>query len=183
MKIKTYIILIITICFLSCNRPDEKSVSVDYNEAYPERNVISATPGEGDSDNIYFQIKYTTKGTENIYTDIWLYQKDLKTKEWILNKNGKRRGKVIRGYFDKTQGVIEEWTFGANPNRDKEIPFKVPRFDYTLSEWINTCLQTGWTLEEICEPNPTEELIVKDPSFKSERIVALFIIYRWRKPK
>ena len=103
--------------------------------------------------------------------------------EWVLDKNGKRRGKVISVYFDKTEGLIEEWTFGANPNRDKEIPFKVPRFDYTLSEWINTCIETGWILEKICEPNPTDELLEKDPSFWTERIIALFIIYRMRKPK
>ncbi len=102
--------------------------------------------------------------------------------EWVFNEEGKRKGKVIRGYFDKTYGEIEEWTFSANPNRDKEKPFKVPRFDYTLSEWLNTCLSTGWILEEICEPNPSDELLEKDPSFWTERIVALFIIYRWRKP-
>ena len=102
--------------------------------------------------------------------------------EWVLDEEGKRKGKIISGYFKKTQGVIEEWTFGANPDKDKEIPFKVPRFDYTLSEWINTCIQTGWILEEICEPNPSDELLEKDPSFWTERIVALFIIYRWRKP-
>ena len=103
--------------------------------------------------------------------------------EWVLDENGKRRGKVISGYFDIIQGMIEEWTFGANPNRDKETPFKVPRFDYTLSEWINTCLKAGWILEEINEPNPSDKLLEKDPSFWTERIVALFLIFRWRKPK
>lgn len=103
--------------------------------------------------------------------------------EWVLDKTGKRRGKVISGYFDKIRGAIEEWTFGANPNSDKEIPFKVPRFDYTLSDWINTCLKTGWVLEEINEPNPSDKLLEQDPSFWTERIVALFLIFRWRKPK
>ena len=105
--------------------------------------------------------------------------------EWVLDENGKRRGRVISGYFDNKQGEIEEWTFGAAPKeiKDNIERFKVPRFVYTLSEWLNTCIKTGWFLEEVCEPNPTDELLEMDPSFWTERIVALFIIYRFRKPK
>lgn len=105
--------------------------------------------------------------------------------EWVLDENGKRRGRVISGYFDKDQIEIEEWTFGAAPKeiKDNIEPFKVPRFDYTLSQWLNTCIKNGWILEKVDEPNPSDELLEKDPSFWSERIVALFIIYRWRKPK
>ncbi|MBN2154609.1 MAG: methyltransferase domain-containing protein [Candidatus Lokiarchaeota archaeon] len=106
--------------------------------------------------------------------------------EWIHDKEGKRKAKVVSGYFEKKQGEIEKWIFGATPKEWKKTmkQFEVPRFDHTLSEWMNACIQAGFNiLEEVVEPNPSDELLKMDPSFWTERIVALFIIFRWRKPK
>jgi hypothetical protein len=91
---------------------------------------------------------------------------------------------VSRGYFDQPEGGIEQWTFGAAPAevRQQWPKFRVPRFPRTLSQWANTLVDTGFTIERVGEPCPSDELIERFPSFRDERMVPLFLHLRCRRP-
>ncbi len=104
--------------------------------------------------------------------------------KFIKDENGRRKSIILSGYFDKKEDWIDEWIFGSAPKdvtENMEL-FKIPRFEYTLSQWLNAFVKSGFVLEEVCEPNPSNELLEREPTFWTERIVALFIIFRYRKP-
>ncbi|MFX1312135.1 MAG: class I SAM-dependent methyltransferase, partial [Promethearchaeota archaeon] len=63
--------------------------------------------------------------------------------KWIKNEEGRKIGFVIKDYFKKLNGKLEEWIFGAAPKEvtDKMRKFRIPRFTRTLSEWLNLLIQ------------------------------------------
>ena len=102
---------------------------------------------------------------------------------WATDEAGKRIGIVCGDYFERHDGKIDEWTFGAAP---KEISgtypkFRIPRFDRTLSEWINTLIDTGFTIARLQEPAPTPEQVRQDPHQYGNRLFAWFLHVQCRK--
>ena len=81
-------------------------------------------------------------------------------------------------------GEVEEWLFSAAPpevHADTR-PFRVPRFTWTLSEWLNLLIDTGFVLERFGEPHPSDEAVQKRPRLQAAQVVALFLHVRARKP-
>ena len=60
--------------------------------------------------------------------------------------------------------------------------FKVPRFTYTLAQWINTLIATGFVMERLEEPYPDEETVRAYPYLQDAQVVAYFLHVRVRKP-
>ena len=104
--------------------------------------------------------------------------------KWVTDEEGERIGVVCGDYFTRSQGTIEEWTFGAAPEELKRaLPkFRVPRFFRTLSEWLNLLVGTGFRLEHCVEPTADEETARLHPYVSDTRIVPIFLIMRCRKP-
>jgi len=104
--------------------------------------------------------------------------------EWVTNEEGIRTGFIIRDYFKKFNGELEEWIFGAAPNEltDKMEKFRIPRFSKTLSGWLNLLIEKDFILEEFCEPYATDEILEKYPKEYDSRIIPYFLIIRCRKP-
>ena len=103
---------------------------------------------------------------------------------WVRNEDGVKVGLVIKNYFRKYNGEFEEWIFGAVPKELTENmrKFRIPRFNRTLSEWLNLLLEKGYILEEFCEPYADEELLKDYPEQYDSRIIPFFLIIRCRKP-
>ncbi|MCE5259049.1 MAG: class I SAM-dependent methyltransferase [Chloroflexi bacterium] len=104
--------------------------------------------------------------------------------EWVIDAQGKRIGRVVRGYFDQPSGDVEEWIFGSAP---KELTngmrrFRIPRFPRTLSGWLNPLFQQGLVLECVEEPHPSKRQVHKYPRLADARIAAYFLLLRCRKP-
>ncbi len=59
--------------------------------------------------------------------------------------------------------------------------FRVPRFRRTLSYWLNTLINLGFTLEYFSEPFANDEAIKNYPSLAATRVIAWFLIIRCRK--
>jgi SAM-dependent methyltransferase len=96
---------------------------------------------------------------------------------WIRTENGEDR-LTVGHYFDDAAWV-ERWRFGAAPNAQQNPAFAVPRFDRTLSFYINNLIESGFTLREIREPRVTEEAVAAHPAFAKWRAhVPLFIYFR-----
>jgi len=120
-----------------------------------------------------------------ISTGIW---------EWVRDENDNIRssdgtlqprkiGFVIKDYFKRVEGEIEEWIFSAAPKEmtEKMEKFRIPRFNHTLSEWLNLLISTGFTLEEFCEPYASDEILKEYPEEYDSRIAPFFLIIRCRK--
>jgi ubiquinone/menaquinone biosynthesis C-methylase UbiE len=120
-----------------------------------------------------------------ISTGMWDWVRDENDK--ILTSYGtlhpRKTGFIVKDYFKKVDGEIEEWIFGAAPKKmtEKMEKFRIPRFKHTLSEWLNLLIKTGFKLEEFCEPYASDEILKEYPEEYDSRIVPFFLIIRCRK--
>ena len=90
----------------------------------------------------------------------------------------------VGDYFVDARGRIDEWTFGAAPESLRRgLPkFKVPRFHRPIGDWINLLIATGFAIERLGEPRPTDEAASKYPVLQDAQIAAYFLHVRVRKP-
>ena len=90
----------------------------------------------------------------------------------------------IGEYFRVLDGEIEEWLFAAAPPHVKQgLPkFKVPRFSRTMSQWLNLLIETGFRIERVEEPRPSDETVLACPALQDAQVVAYFLHLRARKP-
>ena len=98
-----------------------------------------------------------------------------KGKEWIADSQGNKTKLTVTDYFGK-EPFIDQWRFSQSPNDDSVPDFEIPYFPRTLSEYINTLIESGFSLIRMNEPQPSEELCEKYPVFRVWRdIAALFL--------
>jgi ubiquinone/menaquinone biosynthesis C-methylase UbiE len=91
----------------------------------------------------------------------------------------------VGDYFREPDGAIAEWTFSAAPPavRLGAPPFKVPRFNRTISDWLNLLVGAGFLLENVAEPRPSDPTVVEYPAVQDAQVVAYFLHFRVRKPR
>lgn len=67
-------LLMLLLAISSCGSPTIVDVRKDFIKQYPNAEIISISPGEGDGSAVYMHIKYkqTTKSTV-ILEDVWQY--------------------------------------------------------------------------------------------------------------
>lgn len=101
----------------------------------------------------------------------------------LRNDQGLTYAYEIGDYFKPLHGDVSEWTFGAAPNELKQQfeRFRIPRFTKTLSQWINLIVQTGFMIEKVEEPRPTDEMVEHCTYIQDAQIVAYFLHIRARK--
>jgi SAM-dependent methyltransferase len=90
----------------------------------------------------------------------------------------------VGDYFRRLDGEVQEWLFSAAPPEVSEgtRPFRVPRFTRTLSEWLNLLIATGFVLESLGEPRPSDEAVRERPRLQGAQVVAFCLHARARKP-
>ena len=80
---------------------------------------------------------------------------------WMTDEEGSYLGLRVGRYFEK-EPFVEYWRFGRRPNtgvlQEYDVPFEVPRFPRTLSDYINAISQAGFRIDAIEEPRPSEEM-------------------------
>ena len=104
-----------------------------------------------------------------------------KGSHWNYNEAGEKVSWVVSEYFNPARW-IDGWRF---TDASAEAPrFAVPRFDRTLSEYVNTLIGTGFVLRRIEEPRPSEAYCQAHPSQRGWRDHAsLFLYVRAEKPR
>jgi ubiquinone/menaquinone biosynthesis C-methylase UbiE len=87
-------------------------------------------------------------------------------------------------YFENREGDVEEWLFSAAPAKERKgwPPFRVPRFTRTISQWLNGLIETGFVIECLGEPRPSDEAVRRCPNIQDAQVVAYFLHIRARKP-
>lgn len=90
----------------------------------------------------------------------------------------------VGDYFQNLDGRVEQWLFKAAPASAKAgMPaFKTPRFTRTISQWMNLLIDTGFRLERVIEPRPSDETVAKCPHLQDAQVVAYFLHLRVQKP-
>jgi ubiquinone/menaquinone biosynthesis C-methylase UbiE len=103
----------------------------------------------------------------------------------LRNENGLTYAIEVGEYFRNLNGEVTEWLFGAAPPEVKQgLPkFKTPRFTRTVSQWLNLLIETGFRLERIEEPRPSDETVCACPDLQDAQVVAYFLHIRARKPE
>ena len=102
----------------------------------------------------------------------------------LRNAAGKTFAVEVGNYFSGNDGEIEQWIFGNTPRelKLKTPQFQVPRFHRTLSFWMNEIVKTGFIIEQVNEPWPSDRMIQEKPSLQSAGVVGYFLHIRCRKP-
>jgi ubiquinone/menaquinone biosynthesis C-methylase UbiE len=108
---------------------------------------------------------------------------DLPQRRKIRDAEGRACAYELGGYFERNEGDIFEWLFGAAPAEVKDglRKFQQPIFRRTLSEWLNLIVSTGFRLEHVCEPAPDDEVLRQRPDLDDMCVIAFFIHFRCRK--
>jgi ubiquinone/menaquinone biosynthesis C-methylase UbiE len=103
----------------------------------------------------------------------------------LRDVHGRTYALEVGDYFRATQGEVLEWLFSATPPEAKQglRPFKTPRFTRTLSQWLNLLIDTGFVLERLAEPRPSDETVRACPRVQGAQVVAYFLHVRARKPR
>jgi ubiquinone/menaquinone biosynthesis C-methylase UbiE len=102
----------------------------------------------------------------------------------LRGPDGKTYAYEVGDYFQELRGKVEEWSFGAAPPEVKApFPkFKVPRFTRTLSSWLNSLLDVGFTIERLGEPCPSDETARAHPYVQDAQVMPYFLHVRVRRP-
>jgi len=102
----------------------------------------------------------------------------------LRDENGVTYAYEVGGYFQNLHGDISEWLFSSAPAEVRQglQKFKTPRFTHTLSQWLNLLIDTGFAIERIGEPRPSDETARACPNVQDAQVVAYFLHVRARKP-
>ena len=71
----------------ACSKVSEDRVMEDFNRIFPEHEIVSVLPSEGDADNVYYQIRFKQKNSNEAEQVLFLYQRDLSDNSWMLREN------------------------------------------------------------------------------------------------
>jgi len=95
---------------------------------------------------------------------------------WIPDEQGNCIKLTVSDYFDD-QPRVEHWRFSKGGAPKDVMPFAVPRFPKTLSEYFNALIQAGFVLKQIEEPRPSEEVCKQHPWLQRWRDHAAAFLY------
>jgi ubiquinone/menaquinone biosynthesis C-methylase UbiE len=95
-----------------------------------------------------------------------------KDKHTLRDEKGIAYAVEIGDYFEKKEGEVVEWLFSAAPPKETEglTNFKIPVFDRTISEWLNLLAGTGFILEHVEEPRPSDKVVREHPNLQDAQV-------------
>ena len=90
----------------------------------------------------------------------------------------------VGDYFKRSNGAIVEWIFGTAPPAVTQgmAKFKIPRFNRTMSQWLNMLVEAGFAIERVEEPRPSDKVVKSCPDLQDAQIAAYFLHVRARNP-
>jgi ubiquinone/menaquinone biosynthesis C-methylase UbiE len=101
----------------------------------------------------------------------------------LRDANGRTYAMEVGQYFRALDGEIAEWFFEKAPTHVTQgmSKFKVPRFTRTVSQWLNLLIDTGFVMERMEEPRPSDATVLACPDLQDAQVVAYFLHIRVRK--
>ena len=98
----------------------------------------------------------------------------------LRDAGGRTYAIEVGDYFRNLEGEVTEWLFSAAPAEARAgLPkFRTPRFTRTLSQWLNLLIDTGFRLERLAEPRPSDETVRACPALQDAQVVSYFLHIR-----
>lgn len=108
---------------------------------------------------------------------------DVPHRRKVRNADSEAIAFELGGYFAGSTFQINTWHFGAAPSeaRAPYPPFRQAFLHHTLSEWLNTLLHVGFSLERMEEPHPDPDTLARHPAEYDAVIWPYFLQMRCRK--
>jgi ubiquinone/menaquinone biosynthesis C-methylase UbiE len=108
---------------------------------------------------------------------------DLPHRKKILDAAGRIVAIELAGYYEHHDGEIERWLFSAAPAEARAglSEFQTPRFNRTLSQWINMLAAAGFVIEQAAEGRASAEAVRQHPRMADAHILPHTLIVRARK--
>jgi len=103
------------------------------------------------------------------------------TPEWVRDERGEVVGVQLGDYFREGPHVVK-WKFGAAPDREQVEPFTYPAFHRRLENLMSPLCASGFRIEAILEPRPSEEACRQRPSLRKHRLIPHNLCVKGRKP-
>ncbi len=103
----------------------------------------------------------------------------------VYDADGNKIAIEVGRYFERVDGMVEEWIFSNAPAEAKAglRKFRTPRFPRTLSSWMNLLIDAGFVVERVKEPYVSDEAIARVPRLARARVISDFLQMRVRKPE
>lgn len=100
----------------------------------------------------------------------------------LRNPDGTTKAYEIGDYFNVLNGEFLELNKpGSKAAMLGFPPIKIPRFNRTLSQWVNSIIDAGFSIERMNEPCPSDEVVEKYPHVQDSTVVAYFLHIQCRK--
>lgn len=102
----------------------------------------------------------------------------------LRNEQGLIYAIEVGDYFRNLDGEIDQWLFSTVPRELKQQtpPFKIPLFTRAVSQWVNLLIETGFGIERVEEPRPSDAAVRACPAIQDAQVTAYFLHLRVRKP-
>lgn len=94
---------------------------------------------------------------------------------WEKDAEGRTTGLRVARYFDRSS-FTEHWRFGDRPKDEDVLPFAVPRFPRTISDYLNAVASAGFMITNIGEPQPSPAACEAIPRFSRWRNLGGFLL-------
>ncbi len=103
----------------------------------------------------------------------------------LRDADGQTYAIEVGDYFGNLNGEVDEWLFKAAPSHMRQgLPkFRMPRFTRTIHQWLNMLIDSGFRLERVAEPRPSDETVRACPGLQDAQVVSYFLHIRVRKPE
>jgi ubiquinone/menaquinone biosynthesis C-methylase UbiE len=101
----------------------------------------------------------------------------------LRDENHRTYAIEVGDYFHNRDGELDEWLFKAAPARVKQgmRKFRIPRFRRTLSQWLNLLIKSGFKLDHVEEPAPSDKTVRAHPELQDAQVVSYFLHLRVRR--
>ena len=108
---------------------------------------------------------------------------DVPIRRKVKDAKGRDVAITLGGYFQQLSGQVEEWSFSAAPPavRQRWPAFKIPRYNHTLSQWLNMLITAGFVIARVGEPAPDERTLERCPHLADARTMPYFLHIRAQK--
>lgn len=97
-----------------------------------------------------------------------------------------------------TARAAQDWSYGPHgerlhwpvdqyqeegPRQARFLEQEVVKYHRTVATYVNTLIDSGFTLTKLCEPHPTQELLDTDPEWQDEMRRPMFLLMAAVKPE
>jgi 2-polyprenyl-3-methyl-5-hydroxy-6-metoxy-1,4-benzoquinol methylase len=94
---------------------------------------------------------------------------------WEKDGEGRTVALCVSRYFDRTS-FTENWRFSLRAKDEEVVPFVVPPFPRTISDYLNAVAAAGFRIERVGEPQPSTEACQTVPRFARWRDLGGFLL-------